>query len=66
MKKKRNLVLLAALFAAGVLSMNRLPAKAAGEQAGQEQNAEVQDEGGNRAADGGSERDLRGECDVDV
>ena len=45
MKKKRNLVLFAALFVAGMLSTNRFPAEAAGEQEGQERNAEVQDEG---------------------
>ena len=44
MKKKSSLALFAALFAAGILCMDRLPAKAAGEQAGQEQNVEIQDE----------------------
>ena len=45
MKKKGSLALFAALFAVGALCMNRLSAEAAGEQAGQEQNAKMQDGG---------------------
>ena len=44
MKRKGSLALFAALFAAGALCMNQLSADAAGEQTGQEQNAETQDE----------------------